>query len=96
MKKIYLDNEFKCHTTDDGAMIAIETDVFDGMCDFFIEGYRFVPSGETWARDDGVEFHGEMVAPWRDYAALSKAQREYEKELIATYEESLKTVGVKV
>ena len=33
MKKIYIDNGFKCHVTDDGTMTAIETDFFDGKCD---------------------------------------------------------------
>lgn len=94
MKTIYLDNEFKCHTSDLGNMKAVETDVFDGKCNAFIEGYRFIPSGESWTRFDGVVFHGEMVAPWKDYAELDAAQREYEKQLLETYAEALKTVGV--
>ncbi len=70
-------------------MTAVTTDVFDGKCDAYIEGYRFVPSGETWTREDGVAFSGEMIAPWRPWAELDVAQREYEREQIAQYESAL-------
>lgn len=86
MKTIYIDSEFKCHVADDGTMRAVETNVFDGKCDAFIEGYRFIPAGESWTRSDGVTFTGEMVAPWMDYAELDAAQRAYEKEMLAEYE----------
>lgn len=82
MKTIYIDFEFKCHVANDGTMRAVETDFFDGKCDAFIEGYRLVPAGETWAREDGVEFQGEMIAPWKDYAELDNAQRDYERQLL--------------
>lgn len=86
---IYIDNDYKCHVTDDGTMTAVETDTFDGMCTEYIEGYRFVPAGQTWIRDDGVTFAGEMLAPWRDWAELDAVQREYEREQIAQYETAL-------
>lgn len=88
MRTIYLDSEYKCHVTNDGTMTAVETDVFDGKCQTFIEGYRFVPSGESWTRSDGVVFHGEMVAPWKDYNELDAAQREYERQLLKELQES--------
>lgn len=84
MKTIYLDSDFKCHTTDDGTMTAMETDFFDGKCDAFVEGYRFVPAGETWIRHDGVVFQGEMIAPWKPWQELDNAQRKYERELVET------------
>lgn len=96
MRTIYIDSDFKCHTVNDGTMTAVETDYFGGKCDAFIDGYRFIPSGESWAREDGVVFHGEMVAPWKDYNELNNAQREYEKQLLAEYAEALRTVGVEV
>ena len=96
MMKIYLDSEFKCHAFNDGTMTAVETDYFDGMCDAYVEGYRFVPSGESWTRSDGVVFQGEMISPWVDYAELDNAQREYERKLLAEYAEALGVVGVKV
>lgn len=89
MRTVYLDSEFKCHVTDDSTMTAVETEVFDGKCDTFIEGYRFVPSGENWTRSDGVVFQGEMIVPWKDYSELDSAQREYERQLLAEYEAEL-------
>ena len=86
--KIYIDSDYKCHVTDDGTMTAVETDFFDGKCDAFIEGYRFVPSGENWEREDGAVFHGEMIAPWKDYNELDNAQREYEQQLIKELQEN--------
>ena len=40
--------------------------------------YRYVPAGHTWSRYDGVQFHGEMIAPWKDYNELAQAQVLYE------------------
>lgn len=71
---IYIDNNYKCHVTDDGTMRAVETNFFDGRCTEFIEGYRYVPSGETWTRADGQTFTGEMITPWRDYSSLAAIQ----------------------
>jgi hypothetical protein len=96
MKTIYIDSEFKCHLSDDGTMTAVETESFDGKCDAYIEGFRFVPSGEVWTREDGEVFTGEMIAPWKDYSELDSAQREYEQELLKEYEEALTVLGVEV
>jgi hypothetical protein len=89
MKTIYLDSDFKCHITNDGTMQEIQTDFFDGKCDAFVGGYRFVPSGESWTRADGEVFTGEMVSPWKDYAELDSAQREYEHEQMNDMENAL-------
>lgn len=84
---IYIDSEFKCHCTNaDGVLREVSSDFFNGKCVTFIEGYRFVPSGESWTREDGSVFTGEMIAPWRDYNELDSAQREYERQLLAEYE----------
>lgn len=96
MKTIFLDSDFKCHIANGGTMLPVETDAFDGKCDTYIEGYRFIPSGETWVREDGIEFQGEMVAPWKPYEELDAAQREYEKQLLAEYAAALSTLGVSV
>ena len=93
---VYLDGDFKCHLMNDGTMTQVQTDFFDGKCDAFIEGYRIVPSGESWTREDGVVFHGEMVAPWKDYAELDAAQREYEQEQLADMQAALELLGVSV
>ena len=86
---IYIDSDFKCHTSDDGTMTAVETDFFDGKCAAYIEGYRFVPAGSVWTRPDGVVFHGEMVAPWKDWRQLDEAQRCYEREQYTAMEAEL-------
>lgn len=65
--KLYLDSDFRCHLTDDGTMRSVETDFFDGKAAPFIEGYRFVPAGESWTRADGTVFRGLMIAPAKDY-----------------------------
>ena len=77
---IYIDSDYKCHTSPGEGLTAIETGFFDGKCKQFIEGYRFVPAGETWTREDGHRFAGEMVAPWRDYAILSEFQEVAQEE----------------
>lgn len=83
MKTIYIDSEFKCHTASAEGLTAIETDAFDGKCDAYIEGYRFIPSGQTWTRADGAVFTGEMIAPWKPWAELDATQREFEREQYA-------------
>lgn len=96
MKTIYIDADFKCHIASDGTMRSVETDFFDGKCDTMIEGYRFVPTGETWVREDGTVFHGEMISPCGNYPEMESAQREYERQLLKEYAEALTTLGVTV
>lgn len=84
MKTIYIDSEFKCHVTSGEDLTPIETDAFDGKCNIYIQGYRFIPAGQTWTRADGVAFTGEMIAPWKPWAELDAAQREYEREQYQT------------
>lgn len=84
MKTIYLDSDFKCHISASDGRTQVETDAFNGKCDTYIEGYRFVPDGQTWAREDGAVFTGEMIAPWKPWAELDAAQREYEREQYKT------------
>ena len=84
MKTIYIDSNFKCHISNpDGTYSSVETSAFDGKCDAYIEGYRYVPAGQTWTRSDGVVFSGEMVTPWKPWAELDAAQQEYEREQLA-------------
>lgn len=80
---IYIDADFKCHVDNDGTMAEIETNAFDSKCATYIEGYRFVPAGDTWTRSDGKTFEGEMIAPWKDWDELDAAQREYERKQYA-------------
>lgn len=78
MKTIYLDTDYKCHMENDGTMREVETDFFDGKCKEYIEGYHFVPQGETWTRSDGEVFCGKMIFPWKDYVLLLEFQAQYE------------------
>ena len=89
---IYIDNDYKCHVTDDGTRRAFEVSSFDGKCAAFIEGYRYVPSGERWVKPNGEFFRGEMITPWRDYDYLQAAQEAYEQgqdEILTTVESAL-------
>ena len=63
---IYIDPDYKCHVSDDGTMRGFDLPFFDGKCPAFVEGYRYVPPGESWTRADGKVFHGSMISPWQD------------------------------
>ena len=81
MKLVYIDKDYRCHVSNpDGTFREVETDAFDGKCNAYIEGCRYVPTGETWTRKDGEMFTGEMIAPAVDYEPLGIAQLQYEKQ----------------
>lgn len=84
--QIYIDADFKCYTAPKEGLATVETAFFDGMCAAYIEGYRFVPAGQTWTREDGTVFTGEMISPWKPWAELDAAQRAYERERAAALE----------
>lgn len=80
---IYIDDEYKCHTVNDGTMRAFEVPFFDDKAPAVIEGYYYVPPGETRTGKDGTAFQGEQRSPWRDLALLDEFQRQYEAQLAA-------------
>lgn len=93
--KIYIDSDFLCHVSAGDGLREVETDFFTGKCQEFVEGYRFVPEGETWTREDGAEFVGEMVAPVRDYAVLEEIQSAVDRvqaELDEAYQKGVDSV----
>ena len=94
--EIYIDSDYKCHVEAAEGLTAVETDFFDGKYKAYIEGYRFVPAGKTWTREDGVVFTGEMIAPWKDYSALAAAQAGYEEAAaeLQDMQEALNLLGV--
>lgn len=98
MRTIYIDSDYKCHATAGDNMSPTETAAFDGKCDAFVEGYCYVPYGKTWVREDGLEFRGEMIAPWKDYAILEAYQEQYEAMLpeIQDMQTALNTMGVSI
>ena len=90
--KIYIDSDFKCHTQPGEGLREFETTFFNNVPDAYVEGYRYVPEGETWVRktptynmdheiigESETEFRGEMMAPWRPWEELDKILREYEQ-----------------
>ena len=93
---IYIDNDYKCSLSDDGTMREFDVPFFDGKCAAFIEGYRYVPSGERWGKPNGEFFRGEMIAPLKDYDYLQAAQEAYEQgqDAILTTVESALGVGM--
>lgn len=99
MRTIYIDEECKCHVTNDGSMRVVETAFFDGKCNEFIEGYRFIPD-RVFCMIDGEEFYGLMIAPWKDYNELALAQSQYELEQLraadADKQAALELLGVSI
>ena len=90
---IYIDEEFKCHVSDlHGEYRVVETDFFNGKCEEFIEGYRFIPEGETWVNPEGKVLVGKKIIPWRPYDELDAAQFNYETEQIARYSNALSEI----
>ena len=87
--RIYIDTNFKCHTVNDGTMRELDVSFYDNTCPEWIESYRFVPKGETWVREDGEVFMGEMVSPWKDLSDAYAAQTAYLSEQTAQYEAAL-------
>lgn len=90
---IYIDSDYKCHTSPADGLVAVESEFFDGKCSRYIEGYRFVPAGESWTREDGEVFAGEMIAPAEDIRILEAAQGAYE-EAMATNADALAALDV--
>lgn len=76
MRTIYIDRNYLSHPEDGAGRRAVETAFFDGKCEAFVEGYRFIPASERWTREDGVEFVGEVAFPVANYDMLEEKQRE--------------------
>ena len=77
--KIYIDNDYKCHHSNDGTMREFDIPFFDEKCNEFINGFRYIPDGEEWERYDGVKFHGETISPRKPYSWLMKIQSKYDE-----------------
>lgn len=90
---IYIDSDYKCYVSASDGRRAIETNDFNGKCPEWIESYRYVPAGETWVAPNGVMFHGEMVAPWKDLGEAYAAQTAYVTAQNAQYEAALTEIA---
>lgn len=91
---IYIDSDYKCYVSTEDGRRAIETDAFNGKCAEWIESFRFVPEGDTWTREDGEVFNGEMIAPWKDLSNAYAAQAAYVTAQNAQYEATLSEIEV--
>ena len=91
---IYIDSDYKCYTSEADGRRAVETNFFDGKCEEWIESYRFVPEGETWTREGGEVFNGEMLTPWKDLSEAYTAQIAYLERQNAQYEAALSEIEV--
>ena len=89
---IYIDSDYKCYVSAAEGRRAIETDAFNGKRAEWIESFRFVPAGETWARGDGEVFNGEMTAPWKDLSEAYAAQTAYVAAQNTQYENALSEI----
>ncbi len=81
---LYLDNIFRCHSTNYGNedWIAWEdaSSFFDGKSRAFIEGYRVIPEGMRWTDPDtGVTLEGLTIAPAIQLDIINVAQVAYEE-----------------
>lgn len=77
--EVYIDSEYKCHVSNDGKRRAFEVPYFDGKCPAYIEGYRYIPSGEKWVMPNGEFFRGETRVAWKDSQTLEAIQAAYEE-----------------
>ena len=76
--KIFVDNtDFKVYAAPAEGCTEYEDTFFDNKCTNLAESYRYVPAGETWTREDGEEFAGLMIAPWRDIRQYDGEQQQY-------------------
>ena len=76
---IYIDENFKCHASCADGLAPVESAFFEGKCPRYVGGYRYIPAGESWTREDGTVFTGEMIAPAEDIRLLEAAQAAYEE-----------------
>ena len=93
---IYIDKDYKCHATKKDGTRAFEVAHFDNKCVEFIEGYRYIPSGESWTNEDGRTFHGELISPWKNHEDLIAFQRKYEQEKLEEYITALSIIGATI
>ena len=89
---IYIDSDYKCYVSEAEGRKAIETDAFNGKCAEWIESFRFVPAGETWVKENGEMFRGEMVSPWKDLGEAYATQTAYLEQQTAQYEAALTAI----
>lgn len=73
--KIYIDENYICSAEAADSKREFEVEFFDDKEASLISGYRYVPTGETYTREDGVQFEGEMITPLSLSAYLLATER---------------------
>ena len=91
----YIDHEYKCHANPAPGLREFSDERFDGKCSEYIEGYRYVPVGETYV-ENNIEYAGEQIFPWVDIRLLDAAQSEYERQLMEDMRQALGIMEVTV
>lgn len=94
--QIYIDDDFRCHAKSGSGLRAVESPFFDGKCDEFINGYRFIPADESWTMPDGTSIHGPSVFPAESFDLLQRFQTQHEADMAASADmaEALAILGV--
>lgn len=80
MRTIYVDSAFRCFTTAAEDRRAVETDVFDNLCENAIETMVFVPAGEIYK---GVVC-AEGFVQCTDSKLFDAYQKQYQEQLAET------------
>lgn len=93
---VYIDSDYICHVDSADDRRPFEVASLDGLCSLMVETYRFIPFGEAWVREDGVEFRGEALMASADPKPFEIAQRQYEIDMVAAsdMQEALNILGV--
>lgn len=89
---IYNDADYKAYTEPEDGRSAVETSVFDSMPAPVIGCHRYIPEGKTWISPEGLEIHGEFIQMCVTEKELDDAQREYERQQLADYEQALSEI----
>lgn len=100
---VYLDSEYRCHLSPGSGWQEVELDSFEGKCREYIEGYCYIPYGQTYIKKDGTVLYGEMLFPWQDINYLNDLQFKYEcqnvldqiKEIVGTTDNDLLLVQIR-
>lgn len=73
---VYLDADLRCYAEAAEGLRAVETAALVGRKTEEYPRLRLVPLGETWRREDGALFRGEMLIPFGDEFSELEDMRE--------------------
>lgn len=96
--KIFIDKEFRCHVENSIGRTPVDVPMFDGKCAAYIEGYKYIPAGETYTTEDGNVYIGEAMFPFKSYNALELAQEqsEMDDELVASLMDEIEELCIEI